>query len=135
MRFAFSNNSIDRLHCWFYNHIVEPFARYRDKHKKTYYWCTVCGLTIAPYFDDTDNFSVKHDRGWHKIQGTDRWICHHCMDHGFASEIEKDVPLESCTREYTWDEWQELVVEPSKARIEKLIEEKDPEYYKREIDL
>ena len=133
MRFTFSNNPIDRLSCWFHNSIVEPLSRYHDRHKKTHYECCVCGLMHAPYFEGQKYSSIRYDYGWHKLDDGHRWICHHCADHGFALNAEKDIPIENGMRDYTWDEWQELFVDPNREYIAKLIEEKDPEYYKREI--
>lgn len=129
MQFTFSNNPIARLSCWFNNSIREPFSRWRDKHKKTHYECCVCGHLIAPYFDDRYTYSsVKHDYGWHKLKGENRWICHKCADHGFWPSSDSDIPLESCQRGYTWDEWQDVVAK-ERVCIRELIKTKDPEYY------
>jgi hypothetical protein len=82
----------------------------------------------APYFYDEFMGSMRYDYGWHKLDGGKRWICHHCADHGFAPSSDKDIPIESGTRDYTWDEWQNIVTK-KRIRVRELIKAKDPEYY------
>ena len=113
--------------------IKSPFYRMKEYiarqyyiHKKTHYECCVCKHLVAPYFDNAYKFSLTYGMGWHKLKGKPkRWICHHCADHGFSLEKNKD----KFPRENTWDEWQQIVVQPNKTRLLKLIKEKDPVYY------
>ena len=133
MRFSFSNNPLDRLSCWFHNNIVEPTNRLYYKNKKAHYKCSVCGQIIAPYFYDPDYCldnnatSVVHDYGWHKFKDSNRWVCHHCADHGFAPCSYNGTEL-SIGRDRTWDEWQEYIKE-NNEKVLNAIKEKDPEYY------
>lgn len=110
------------ISCWFHNNIREPLSRRRNKCKKAHYECCVCGLIVAPYFDDKCGkySSMRWDYGWHKLDGGKRWICHRCADHGFA-------PRSSF--ESTFCEWYKDVVEPSRQEVKALIKEKDPKYY------
>ena len=119
--------------CWFHNNIIEPLSRFYDKHKKTHYECCVCGNMEAPYFDSDKYCSMKWDYGWHKLQGSNRWICHHCADHGFALNTDQEIP--PWERDFTWDEWQRNVVKPNREYTENLIKEKDPEYYAEYLSL
>lgn len=81
-----------RLFIWIENNIIDRIIRYYDTHKKGLYRCCVCGLIVAPYFDD-EKYSLK-DMGWKKVGrgGWHRWICHHCEGHGYASSFD-DRPI------------------------------------------
>ena len=106
--------------------IKEYIIRQYYIHKKSHYECCVCKDLEAPYFDDIHKYSLTCDMGWHKLKGKPkRWICHHCAEHGFSSEKDKN----KFPRENTWDEWQQIVVQPNKKRLLALIKEKDPVYY------
>lgn len=129
MRFTFSRNLFDRFDCWWHNNVVEPIDRWCCEHKKTHYECCVCGNLLAPYFTDKPYQSVKYDYGWHKLDGCNRWICHHCADHSFATEEEKNAIPEDAWRDYTWDEWQRFVVIPNRKQVKADIKEKDIDYY------
>ena len=130
MIITFSKNPFIKFRVWFYNNIIYSFKNYYYKHKKTHYQCCVCGEIIAPYFKDPEEeqYSVlTDDYGWHKLDNGkyNRWICHHCADHGFAWS---DDPAEFPNREYKWEEWEEIVKE-SNERILNKIKEKDLDYY------
>ena len=133
MRFTFSNNPLDRFSCWLANNINEPLSRLYYRKKKSHYECSVCGQIIAPYFYipwysfDKNASSITCDYGWHKFKDSNRWICHHCADHGFAPSSYNGTEL-SIGRGRTWDEWQEYVKKENEQVLD-AIKEKDPEYY------
>lgn len=136
MTFTFSNNPIDKLSCWFENSIAEPLSRYYYKHKKGYYQCVVCGRIKAPYFTDDKYCSMTKDFGWHKLDNGkwSRWVCHHCADHSFSPSFENGKPIDwEHPREWTWDEWQELV-NKNNVEVLAIIKEKDSEYYEYWFD-
>ena len=108
------------LSCDIHNNIVEPLSRWKDSRRKTHYECCVCGKLEAPYFDDIFKGSMRWDYGWYKLDRGRRWICHHCVDHGYA-------PLS--IGEPTFEEWQKEVVTPTRNRIRELIKTKDIAYY------
>ena len=130
MRYTFLHCIRDNIANWLHNDVVEPLSRYHDKHKKTHYECCVCGILEAPHFDGHPYGSMRYDYGWHKFADSKRWICHNCADHNFAPSSEKDIPIESGTRDYTWDEWQDYVIK-YRTHIREMIKAKDPEYYNK----
>ena len=128
MIITFSRNPFVKFKVWFYNNIVYAVKNYYYKHKKSHYQCCVCGTIIAPYFDPyMDNCVPTDDFGWHKLDNGEynRWICHHCADHGFAWS---DDPAEFPNREYKWEEW-EKIAKKNKETVMDFIKEKDFEYY------
>lgn len=130
MIITFSKNPFIKFRVWFYNNIIYSFKNYYYKHKKTHYQCCVCGEIVAPYFEDSkeEQYSVlTDDYGWHKLDNGkyNRWICHHCADHGYAWSGDTN---ELSDREYKWEEWEEIVKE-NNERILNKIKEKDLDYY------
>ena len=107
--------------------IKEKIANWMAKYKKAYYVCEVCGKIEAPYFDEKP-CSITYGYGWHQFKYSPRWICHHCADHEFALESEKDIPEED--RDFTWEEWQKFVKEENIKLLDS-IKEKDPEFYRK----
>lgn len=107
--------------------IKEKMGHWLAKHKKAYYVCAVCGKIEAPYFNK-EPVSITDGYGWHKFKDSNRWVCHHCADHGFALESEEYIPEED--RDFTWEEWQKIVKEENKKILD-LIKEKDSEFYRK----
>ena len=135
MKFTFSRNPFVRFSVWFDNNIAHAVKNYYYKNKKAHYTCCVCGEIIAPYFESTeeDQYNVlTDDYGWHKLDNGkyNRWICHHCADHGYAMSTDERELFE---REYKWDEWQDIVEDGNK-KVLAVIKEKDPEYYEYWFD-
>jgi hypothetical protein len=66
---------------------------------------------VAPYFEESEEEQynvLTDDYGWHRLDNGkyNRWICHHCADHGYAwSNDTNELP----DREYKWEEWEEIV--------------------------
>ena len=109
------------LSCDIHNKIIEPLSRRHDRKKKTHYECCVCGMLEAPYFYDECKYSsMKHDYGWHRLDGGKRWICHHCADHGY-------FPYTVWGRSF--EDWYKNYVLPQRTRVGELIKAKDMEYY------
>lgn len=118
--------------CWLIESTIYKIKEYIIRqyyiHKKSHYECCVCKDLEAPYFDDKYKYSLTCDMGWHKLKGKPkRWICHHCADHGYSLEKDKN----KFPRENTWDEWQQIVVQPNRERLISLIKEKDYVYYNK----
>lgn len=116
--------------CWLIESIISQIKEYLVRqyyiHKKAHYECCVCKQLQAPYFDDNNKYSLTDDMGWYKLKGKPkRWICHHCADHGYSMTNEAN----KFPRENTWDEWQQIVVQPYNKRLLDLIYIKDPIYY------
>lgn len=131
MIITLSRNPLIKFEVWIRNNIIYKIKNYHYKHKKAHYQCCVCGMVIAPYFEASEEqYNVlTDDYGWHKLDNGkyNRWICHHCADHGFSPSDAKGDPHE-VPREYTWDEWKNIV-EYNNEKIFAIIKEKDPEYY------
>lgn len=132
MKITFSRNPLVRFSVWFDNNITHVIKDYYYKNKKDHYQCCVCGKIIAPYFESSEEerYNVlTDDYGWHKLDNGkyNRWICHHCADHGFSPSDAEGEPYE-VPREYTWDEWQDIIA-PENKKVMDAIKEKDPEYY------
>ena len=132
MIITFSKNPFVKFSVWFQNNIAYMIKNYYYKHKKTHYQCCVCGMIIAPYFETSKEKQynvLTDDYGWHKLDNGkyNRWICHHCADHGFSPSNAEGEPHE-VPREYTWDEWKNII-ENNNKKILNIIKEKDPEYY------
>ena len=130
MIITFSRNPLVRFKVWVENNIIYAIKNHYYKHKKAHYQCCVCGMIVAPYFEAPENqYNVlTDDYGWHKLDNGkyNRWICHHCADHGFSSsDAKEDTPEQS--REFTWDEWKKIV-ENNNTKMFDIIKEKDPEY-------
>ena len=128
MIITFSRNPLVKFEVWVKNNIIYKIKNYYYKHKKAHYRCCVCGMIIAPYFEilEEQHSVLTDDYGWHKLDNGkyNRWICHHCADHGFSSSDAKGDPHEKPT----WDEWKNIV-EYHNEKIFDIIKEKDPEYY------
>ena len=126
MIITFSRNPFIRFYCWLENRIITPIKRNDAVHKKTHYECCVCGIIKSPYFEDC-SYTIDTDYGWHKLDNGkyNRWVCHHCADHGFS---DSHTELSPGKREYTWDEWQEIVKKHNRYML-KIIKKKDLEYY------
>ena len=130
MIITFSKNPFIKFRVWFYNNIIYSFKNYYYKHKKTHYQCCVCGEIVAPYFEESEEEQynvLTDDYGWHRLDNGkyNRWICHHCADHGYAwSNDTSELP----DREYKWEEWEEIV-KKNNERILNKIKEKDLDYY------
>lgn len=132
MIITFSKNPFTKFRVWLQNNIIYSFKNYYYKHKKAHYQCCVCGKIVAPYFEDSEEEQynvLTDDYGWHKLDNGkyNRWICHHCADHGFSSSDAEGEPYE-VPREYTWDEWQNII-EDNNKKVLNAIKEKDPKYY------
>lgn len=131
MIITFSKNPLVKFRVWFENNIIYAIKNHYYKHKKAHYQCCVCGMIVAPYFETSEKqWSVlTDDYGWHKLDNGkyNRWICHHCADHGFSPSDAEGNPHE-VPREYTWDEWKNIV-EDNNEKVLNIIKEKDPEYY------
>lgn len=127
MIITFSKNPFTKLQVWFQNNIIYSFKNNYYKHKKAHYQCCVCGEIVAPYFEEEQYNVLTDDYGWHKLDNGkyNRWICHHCADHGYAcSNDTNELP----NREYKWEEWEEIVKKDNERILNK-IKEKDPKYY------
>lgn len=123
MIITFSKNLFTKFRVWLQNNIIYSFKNYYYKHKKAHYQCCVCGKIVAPYFEEEQYNVLTDDYGWHKLDN--RWICHHCADHGYARSNDTN---EFPNREYKWEEWEEII-EKDNERILNKIKEKDPDYY------
>ena len=129
MIITFSKNPLVKFEVWIRNNIIYKIKNHYYKHKKAHYQCCVCGMIIAPYFEilEEQHSVLTDDYGWHKLDNSkyNRWICHHCADHGFSSSDTKGKPHEALT----WDEWKNIV-KYHNEKILDIIKEKDHEYYR-----
>ena len=93
--------------------------------KKKIYECCACGiLQYASLYEIEDYY------GWHIIKGHtlygirfkkyDRWICHHCAEHGYITTQQKEEHPEW---HFTYDEWMEYVEENNKKLLNQLKQE------------
>ena len=109
------------------NNIIDPLSVWKARRSKRIYECRICGELFAPKYEDCPELSLITYR-WAKIHlplschKHDKYICHHCFDHGFRRT---DEPLYYGS---TWDEWQDVVDKRNKKLLT-AIKEKDPEYY------
>ena len=76
MMFAFNNNPIDKLVCWFYNtkEDISQVLWRKGTHKTAE--CRLCGEILDSHKDEYSPMQC----GWHKVTKYS-WICHSCFDH------------------------------------------------------